>query len=71
MWKLKYPVQCQDCPWRIDSNLADIPQYSHNQVNDGNSICARVAMFFCENARDLQVIGDQFEALEQTFRQLR
>lgn len=113
MWKLNYPVQCQNCPWRVDSDLASIPHYSpdqhqnlkatiakpgdikslgepvqpqmachkslnggdrvcigwlYNQINEGNNLNERVRMLSCENPKDLQVIGDQFETFEQTFR---
>lgn len=33
-WQLKQTKQCKNCPWRKDSDLSQIPDYSEEQHRD-------------------------------------
>lgn len=67
-WKLKQTVQCQGCPWRVDSDLSTIPGYDRRQhrdlaqtiVDDGILDLSRPVRFMaCHNSSD----GNDFECI--------
>lgn len=37
-----------------------------NQVGPGNNLGLRIQMIYCENARDIQLVGEQHKTFEET-----
>jgi Family of unknown function (DUF6283) len=109
-WILKQPKQCRNCPWRKESDITTIPNYSeeqhealastiadsegednplapiemmacHNSTGTGedipcvgwmcnqldrNNIGLRLMMLGCDNAGQLETLGQQFATLSDT-----
>lgn len=40
----------------------------HNQLGAGNNIALRIKMLFCQNAKDITVVGEQHEKFEDTIK---
>jgi len=107
--KLNRTKQCQNCPWKVDTDPYEIPHgydvekhralsctiarngdlrgsngramachhsevgkeehcigWLVNQLGVGNNIGLRLQMMHCENAKDIEVYGEQHERFEDT-----
>lgn len=42
--------------------------WAHNQLGAGNNIGLRMKMLFCENAKDIRVVGEQHYKFEDTIK---
>lgn len=40
----------------------------HNQLGVGNNIGLRIKMLYCENAKDIKVVGEQHSKFEDTIK---
>ena len=61
------PMNKMACHQSTQGNEIECIGWLYHQLGSGNNIALRMMMRNCENARDIQVDGEQKETFEETF----